>query len=743
MDMFTVRSTDPVYNSPMIGNGEVVTALGPTGYHGGPCPAEEVANRTIFWAGRRLRDAADANVRIPRVAADELIGPTRPLVRFGRLVRTLTIDGAGTADEDWEQALDYDCGTVISTLDHGPIREQTRSLVCLTANVMVFRTRLENRGDKPARLVFTLAYEFGDAEGFCTPDTRLRIRRPHPDDAPFGDVEGYGARGGDLEGRPPHLLESLSVKYEVNGQLGEVHIGRYPLGEIRETQAGGRFTHRAGLQPGEAADLWFWVALSDRLKYTHFPDFERVQELVAAHERAWAEFWDTSRVEFGDSGLEALLRASLYTIRCNVSPWSIPPGYLSTIWEGRTFHDEFYPCIALLSANHPHLAERVPNYRLLTLPVALQRGAGWGAHYSWEATEEGEESAPYGHWTDEEFRHGEFSEAIWRYYLYTGDLVALARYYPVLRGCAEWLIHDVLVRDKDGLLKTRPITDVDEVIYPVANSIFVHCATVRALENAACAAELLDMDAVLREGWRSLAAELRQTLPVDETGARYRYADDAAPWPDDKHVPMVFPFSFDVHDARAHETLRYIYAAGRAQWLEWNWIWAISRLATAFFYQGRGDEGYAVLRRTLGMAGPFMAPNEHYREDKGPYLPWLTTAAGAFVHAVYAMFVRVVDGGAPVLLYGLPSTVQDARFERLLASRGVAISGRIDGGRLVHLMAQSDRAMLWDFRVPQRFALDAPFAPGLMAQQPDCLGLVTVECALEQGVTQLVGEDLA
>ena len=764
--MFTVHSADSTYNSPLIGNGEIVTSLGPTGYHNGLCPPEEVPNRAIFWAGRRLKDARNANTRFPRVPPEELIGPTRPLVRFGRLTRALFIDGVEAGDEHWEQTLDCDHGTVVSTLDHGAIREQTCSLVCLTANVLVFHTRLsspphtcsplparEGQGEgggatgvltgdspptPPVRLTFVLQYEFGDAEGYRTPDTRLHIRRPHPDDLPFGNVAGQRSADADAASCLPHLRESLSIQYEISDQLGDVHIGRYPLGEICQTEVGGRFTHEIELGVGETADLWFWVTLGDRYKYTHFPDFERVQALVAAHERAWADFWNTSQVTLGDPGLEALLKSSLYAIRCNVSPWSIPCGYLSTLWEGRTLHDEFYPCLALLSGNYPELAERVPNYRLHTLPVALWRGVGRGAYYAWEATEDGEESAPYGHWTDEQFRHGKFSEAIWRYYLYTGDLAALARYYPVLRGCAEWLIYDVLVRDDAGRLKTRPITEVDEVVFPVSNSIFTACATIRSLENAARAAELLDVDAAQRQEWRSLAAELRQGLPVDQEGQRYRYADDATIPPGVQHVPMVFPFSFDVHDERARDTLTHIYGTAASAWLEANWIWTVSQLATAFFYQGRGDEGYEVLRRTLALAGPFMAPNEHYREGEGAYLPWLTTAAGAFVHAIHAMFVQVVDETGPVLLHALPSQVQHARFERLLASHGVGVSGEVRDGVLVRLIAQAGRPTGWSFRIPQRFASTARFVSAATLSEPDAWGLVAVECALAEGVTRLV-----
>jgi hypothetical protein len=736
--MFTVRSTDTAYNSPLIGNGEIVTTVGPTGYHNGLCPAEETLNRTIFWAGRRLRDARDVTTAIPRVPPEEMIGPTRPLVRFGRLTRTLTVDGAGTADDDWEQTLDCDHGVVISTLNHGPIREETRSLVCLTANVLVFHTRLENRGERPAHPTFALSYEFGDAEGHRTPDTRLHIRRPHPDDLPFGNVEGLRSKDTDRETRPPHLLESLSVQYEVNEQLGEVHIGRCPLGEIRETEGGGRFTHQLELGAGEATDLWFWVALSDRLKYTHFPAFEQVSALLAAHERAWSDFWGTSHVEFGSPALEAIYQASLYTMRCNASPWYVPPGYLSTIWEGRTLHDEFYPFMGLLSGNYRDLAERMPNYRLLTLPVAEQRGAGWGAYYAWEATEDGEESAPYGHWTDEQFRHGVFSEEAWRTYLYTGDRDALARYYPVMRGCAEWLIYDVLTRDESGRLGTRFITDMNEVVYPVENSVFVACATIRALENGARAAELLGVDAARRGKWRRLATELRHRLPVDETGQRYRYAGNTDAPLGTSHVAMIFPFSFDVHDERAREALNQIYdSLGKGQ-LRLHWIWTVGRLATAFFYQGRADEGYEMLCRAPASVGPFMAPNEHLREEGGAYLPWLTTGAGAFVHAVHAMFVQVVDETPPILLHALPSAVRDARFEQLLASQGVAVSGRVADGKLVSLTAQSDRAMAWSFRIPRRLAATAPFAADVTVSEPDALGLATVGCTLTEGSRRIV-----
>jgi hypothetical protein len=742
--MLTVRSTDSLYNSPLIGNGEIVTVVGPTGYHTGFCPEEEAVNRTFFWAGRRLKDARNANVKIPRVWREELIGPTRPLVRFGRLDRTLVIDGVATVDDDWEQTLDYDHGVVVSALSHGFIHEQTRSLVCLTANVAVFHTRLENRGKRAAHVEFTVAYTFGDAEGYRTPDTRLYVRHHYPDDLAFGNVEGQRTSDADPRTRQPAVRESLSVAYEVGDELGEVHVGRYPVGEIREAKAGGQFVHRLDLAPGETADLWFWVILSDRLKYTHYLDFERVQALVAAHERAWADFWRSGRVELGDADLQAVHRACLYTLRCNASPWSIPPGYLSTHWEGRTFHDEFYPFMALVSGGHLGLAERIPNHRLSTLPVAQRRSGGHGAYFSWEAMEDGEESAPYGHWTDERFIHGQFSEAAWRLYLHTGDADILARYYPLLRGCAEWLICDVLVRDETGRLKTRLITDMNEGVYPVSNSIFVACATVRTLENAARAAGLLGVDAARREKWRVLAGELRGNLPTDPTATRYAYADDAETPVSANHLGMVFPFSFDVHGDKARETAieaYRVYQGGdstETNVFEMNWIWLVGLLATQFFYRGMADEGYDVLRHALAITGPFRAPSEHFRKDAGPYLPWFTSGAGAFIYATNAMFVQVMDEHPPVLLPALPAALRDARFTRLLASHGVYVSGQVKDEALVSLTAESDHTLTWRFRIPARFASTARFVPGATVSAPDALGLAMVECTLTAGITRLV-----
>ncbi len=747
--MFTVRSTDEIYNSPMIGNGEIVTTVGPTGYHNGRCPEEESFDRCFFWAGRRLRDAHGVRTRIPRVPPEELIGATFPLVRYGRLSRSLQVDGMETQDEDWTQYVDYNRGMVISTLNHGAIKEQTTSLVCLKSNVAVFQTKLENLSDQQQTLSFRLEFEFGDAYGERASETYIHIRRPHPEDLPFGNVEGIRSDQLDIDRRPPHLLESLKVMYEVQDHLGEVHIGRYPLGKIVSKDYGGEFIHELRLDPGEEEVLWFWVVISDRLTNTHFPDFSRVKALLSDHERDWAEFWDRCQIHLDHPSLEAIYKSSLYTLRCNASYWSNPPGYLSTHWEGRTFHDEFYPFMGLISGNHFELAKRIPDYRLLTLPHAAQRSAGRGAYYGWEVTEDGSESAPYGHWTDERFIHGQFSEQAYQVFLYSRDIEDLRRYYPVLKGCAEWLIYDVLTRDSEGRLKTRLITDINETIYPVYNSIFLACATIRCLDNARKAAQLLSVDAEACSQWDCLAAELRENLPFDEVEGVYRYSDTEDTLPSASHNAMVYPFAFEITSERAWNTLTRTYRAFMERKSEResvevkfytggdNWIWHVSRVATAFFYQGRGNEGYDLLKTVPETVGPFMAPNENFRMEQGPYLPWFTSGAGAYIHAIHAIFARVDEDGT-ILFPAVPDAFENAEFRWLLGSDMVRISGKLNRRQLVELSLMTDRDMTWKFRIPIEYVKGIDFKVGVVISDPDEYGFASIEVKLEKGITQLV-----
>ncbi|MCA9978334.1 MAG: hypothetical protein KC413_21385, partial [Anaerolineales bacterium] len=516
----------------------------------------------------------------------------------------------------------------------------------------------------------------------------------------------------------------------------------FPHCTINTTENGGAVTHQMTLQADQEQAVWTWMMLSDRRKYTHFPDFAQLQTHIAEHRRGWADFWSTSTVTFEDQRLNDLRQSALYAVRCNASPWSIPPTYMPSFWEGRTFHDELYPFLALLSGGYVDLAKRIPDFRLNTLPEALYYGGGEAANFPWEAIETGEEGGPYGPWMDERLHIGQFSETAWRYCMYLRDHEELRRYYPLLRGCAEMFVQDVLLRDEEGTLKTRRVTDFDEAIYPVSNGIFTISAAIRTLENAATAARQLGVDTKRSQQWYEMAQELRQTMPGEDY---YTVADDA----DDDHwhiaqVGPIFPFAVDIDSPKAQETVSRLYnalktdhntRAGSAPAYDGShWMWSAAMIATAYFLQGRGDEGYDLLVRVLNSTGPFLSPNEHDRDTYPlPVIPWFTTSSGAIVFAMHSLFVQVHDNGS-TLLNGVGSLIKNVRFERLLATHGVRVSGELSGGELVRLVLHAEEDLpFWGFLLPQSIA-DASGLQGTPHQNDH----IYIECSLKAGDTVLV-----
>src|SRR6185295_18297073 len=177
---------------------------------------------------------------------------------------------AEAKDDNWEQTLDFDRGIVQSTLIHQSVKEYTESMALLDQNIMVFHTTLSNTSGGEVNANFTLKYEFGDANGKQATGTKLFVFRPYHTDKLFGSVDGKFSTDPDVDSRAPHISEGLQLKYEVEDHLGEIRWGRYPVGKIQKTKTGGDFIHEIQLKGGESKELWFWVVVSDRLKYTYF-----------------------------------------------------------------------------------------------------------------------------------------------------------------------------------------------------------------------------------------------------------------------------------------------------------------------------------------------------------------------------------------------------------------------------------------------------------------------------------------
>lgn len=636
----------------LMGNGELVTAFGPTGYHTDePNPAMQV----FCLAGRRLA------------------GPTAPLVRFGQLKRTLIIDGRSVELGNYEQELRPDEGVLISACAHDSLSERTTSFVCLDSNSAAFRTTLTNTSDKTVSGRLVLAYRFGDWEG----------RLPERCTLFFEPIE----RGG-------------RIRFSVE----DTHLGAVELLSDREVEITGdgpllTAAWNFEIEPGKSESVSFLWRIGDRLTYRGTPRQWSFDALLARQEQDWADFHGASRVDLGNAGLEALRLMCLYVLRTNSTPWSIPPAVSPSMWEGRTFHDELYPFLGLISSGHADLARKIPNYRLHTLDKAIERSRWRGAKYAWESLEDGRDGSPYGHWLDEHFHMGQFAETAWQLCLYDGSRELVREFYPLFREIADYFLLNMIEPDGE-LARIKPCTDYDETLCPVDNGLYTACAAIRSLELAHRVGESIGESEARLAKWRDAADKLRCNLPRSDSEDRYLTAAGA------KHrhiaeVGPVFPFRIDPGSAMARTTLDSFCEAVRTEsglqpgntpaYGRRRWLWTAAHVATAYALLGDTDRAYELLVEAVRATGPGLIPVESLGLEGDYSCPFFTTAAGALVFAVNSLFLQVTDEGL-TLLPALPKNLPNASFEGLAGANGLLFSAEYREGRAARLMITAPHA---------------------------------------------------
>jgi hypothetical protein len=146
-----------------------------------------------------------------------------------------------------------------------------------------------------------------------------------------------------------------------------------------------------------------------------------------------------------------------------------------------------------------------------------------------------------------------------------------------------------------------------------------------------------------------------------------------------------------------------------------TWIWGLSNLAHTCFVAGEGTKGYDILKDAKFTVGSFMTPPEHWNKQDGAYLPWHTTGSGAYIAAVNGMFVQMFDEKGAILYPAISSELKNNSFTRLLASEGVSVSGKMENGKVVQLVAHSPEEKEWTFRIPQTIAKDIKLNRQLLA----------------------------
>ncbi len=238
-----------------------------------------------------------------------------------------------------------------------------------------------------------------------------------------------------------------------------------------------------------------------------------IDRLIAAHESAWYELWQSDIIVEGDLESQRAIRSAvyhLYAFARKGSNLSLSPMGLSGLgYNGHVFWDTelwMYPPLLVLQ---PEIAQSLLEYRYERLEAAKANAFAHGfdgAMFPWESADDGSEETPVWALTGPFQQHisATIGWAFWKYFEVTGDKEWLAtRGYPVLLEVAKfWMSR---VEDAgNGRYEINNVIGANEFEENIDNNAFTNGMVKTVLEYASLAAETLEKDA--DPEWRRVAA---------------------------------------------------------------------------------------------------------------------------------------------------------------------------------------------------------------------------------------------
>lgn len=375
---------------------------------------------------------------------------------------------------------------------------------------------------------------------------------------------------------------------------------------------------------------------------------EGANELIAAHEKQWAELWQSDIVIEGDVEAQRTVRFALFNLYGSVREGSrrsiAPMGLTSAGYNGHIFWDAetwMFPPLLVL---HPELARQLLDYRADRLEAAKRRAYAHGyrgAMFPWESDHRGEESTPTFALTGPLEHHitADVAIAAWQYYCVTRDLEWLhAQGWPMLRECAAFWT-DRATKNDDGTYSVRNVVGADEYAVGVTDNAFTNGAARRALEAAVKAAAICGERP--DPAWAAIAAGLRiERFPdgttrehADYNGEQIKQADaNLLGWP----LGIVADRAALLRDLRYYEP-KIDPAHGPAM--------SHSVFAIQYARLGMADKAVEMFRRCYrhNLRPPFGVFAETATSDN----PYFMTGAGGLLQAVLFGFggLEITDEG--------------------------------------------------------------------------------------------------
>ena len=284
-------------------------------------------------------------------------------------------------------------------------------------------------------------------------------------------------------------------------------------------------------------------------------DASSYDKALAAHEAAWADYWDDSDIQIeGDEYAQLAIRFATYHVLIaaphHSDDVSIGAKTLSGMgYKGHVFWDTELFILPPLTFTQPNIARNLLMYRYKRLEGARRKakaGGYEGAMFPWESTDTGEETTPQWSdpfpdgsririWTGDNEQHisTDISYAVLQYWRWTGDDAFLIKHGAeiVLDTAVFW---GSRVEAKNGRYELSQQIGPDEYHENIDNSVFTNQMVVWHLEQAIKLLDWLrahapqDAERLTRQlgltpqrldHWRDIIA--RMYIPFDEVNQRH------------------------------------------------------------------------------------------------------------------------------------------------------------------------------------------------------------------------------
>jgi trehalose/maltose hydrolase-like predicted phosphorylase len=382
-------------------------------------------------------------------------------------------------------------------------------------------------------------------------------------------------------------------------------------------------------------------------RLTIYAALEGVERLLARHNAAWAQIWESDIIIEGDNKAQQEVRSMLYHLYAFTragTDYSLSPMGLSGLgYNGHVFWDTeiwMYPPILMLQ---PDMAHSILEYRFNRMQAARENAFSHGykgVMFPWESAATGQEVTPVWALTGP-FQHhitADIGWSYWKYYQLTKDKSWLqTKGYPMLKEVADFWVSRV--EWENGVAHIKNVIGANEYAENIDNNAFTNGMARLALRYANDAASELGMEA--NPEWDRVA----QAIPILQfedgiTRENATYQKGELIKQADVNL-LAFPMNIITGRDQIQKDLKYYETVmdpkGPAM--------GFSVLAAIKARLGDPNTAYEAL--TAAYRPNFVPPFDVIAETAGGNNPYFATGAGGVLQAILGGFagLEITDEG--------------------------------------------------------------------------------------------------